>query len=330
MAKKKEANTDSHGQTRTHTKTACGESSSNVLVRDCPCLSLSSSYTWRCRNRTLRLSNKTLIMGILNVTPDSFSDGGRYVDIDMAVEHAVEMVEQGADIIDIGGESTRPGAEAVPADEESKRVVPVIEALHARCDCLISIDTTKASVARAAMESGAHIINDISAMRFDESMPSVVTDYQAGVVIMHIQGTPQTMQNQPHYVDVIHDIRRFLDERVDTLQAAGITPEHIVLDPGIGFGKTVEHNLDILRHMEAIRCHGRPMLIGLSRKSFLGEITGCEVGDRLSASLSAGAYAILRGAQILRVHDVKESCEMARIVDILHRNERRVTSTQSN
>lgn len=253
-------------------------------------------------------------MGILNVTPDSFSDGGRYFGLDEAVQRGLQMAAQGAGILDVGGESSRPGAEAVPAAEEARRVVPVIAELVRQTTCLISVDTTKASVAKAALAAGAHIINDITALTGDSAMPDVARKSGAGVVLMHMQGTPRTMQENPCYGDVALDVRDYLVGRARVLEQAGLTREAIALDPGIGFGKTVEHNVELLRGLPSLVATGLPVVVGVSRKSFLGKLTGCEVGDRLAASLAALAYSILQGAHILRAHDVKESCEAARLL----------------
>lgn len=227
------------------------------------------------------------------------------------------MVEEGADIIDIGGESTRPGSPGVTAEVEVARVVPVIEAIASRCAIPLSVDTHKPAVAEAALQAGAHIVNDISGLR-DPAMVEVARRYQAGVVIMHMQGTPRTMQDQPSYHDVVAEVGQFLRERVDESVRAGIPAERIVVDPGIGFGKTLEHNLDLLRGLATIITQaGRPVLAGVSRKRFIGMITSRETGDRLGGSLAAASFAIARGARIIRVHDVKESCDAARMIDRL-------------
>lgn len=256
-------------------------------------------------------------MGVLNITPDSFSDGGQFNSIERAVGRAMAMVEEGADIIDIGGESTRPGSPGVTAEVEVARVVPVIEAIASRCAIPLSVDTHKPAVAEAALQAGAHIVNDISGLR-DPAMVEVARRYQAGVVIMHMQGTPRTMQDQPSYHDVVAEVGQFLRERVEESVRAGIPAERIVVDPGIGFGKTLEHNLDLLRGLATIITQaGRPVLAGVSRKRFIGMITNRETGDRLAGSLAAASFAIARGARIIRVHDVKESCDAARMIDRL-------------
>lgn len=272
---------------------------------------------WHYRNGDFDLSRRTLVMGVLNITPDSFSDGGQFNSIERAVGRAMAMVAEGADIIDIGGESTRPGSPGVTAEVEVARVVPVIEAIASRCAIPLSVDTHKPAVAEAALQAGAHIVNDISGLR-DPAMVEVARRYQAGVVIMHMQGTPRTMQDQPSYHDVVAEVGQFLRERVEESVRAGIPAERIVVDPGIGFGKTLEHNLDLLRGLATIITQaGRPVLAGVSRKRFIGMITNRETGDRLAGSLAAASFAIARGARIIRVHDVKESCDAARMIDRL-------------
>ncbi len=272
---------------------------------------------WKCCDRRLELGSKTAIMGVLNVTPDSFSDGGEFADPDLALSQALSMVEQGAAIIDIGGESSRPGAAPVSEAEEAARVIPVIEKLASRSDVLISVDTVKAGVARQALASGAHIINDISGFSADPGMVDVAAANGAGVVIMHMQGAPQTMQQHPAYSDVTSQIALFLEERMQDLMQSGVARECIAIDPGIGFGKSLEHNLQLLRDIPEFAGSGLPVLIGLSRKSMLGAITGCGVNDRLAAGLAGLSWSAMHGAHILRVHDVKESCEAVAVIDIL-------------
>jgi len=262
---------------------------------------------WKCRQHVLEIGPRPLIMGILNVTPDSFSDGGRFADPQAAVQRGLQMIQEGADIIDVGGESTRPGAAAVSADEETARVVPVILALAKAPGALLSIDTMKAAVAERAVEAGAQIVNDVSALTHDPDMSRVASESGAGVILMHMQGTPRTMQKEPHYADVVTDIRDYLKARVDALVAGGMAVETIAVDPGIGFGKTVEHNVSLLANVRTLTALGRPVVVGLSRKSFLGKLTGCEVDDRLASSLAGLVFCILNGTHILRVHDVKES-----------------------
>lgn len=286
---------------------------------------------WRCRERTLTMGPRPLVMGILNVTPDSFSDGGRYLNHDAAVAHGLEMARAGADLVDIGGESTRPGSASVPEDEEIRRVAPVVaglsRALAAQCwpggVPLISVDTSKAGVAAAALDAGAAIVNDVSALRDDLRLPEVVRAAGAGVVLMHMRGTPVDMQQAPRYDDVVGEVAAFLRERVARLSEAGLDPQTMIVDPGIGFGKTLAHNLQLVARIAVLRrvCE-RPVLIGLSRKMFLGRLTGREVGGRLAASLAGAAYAARRGAAVLRVHDVTETVDVLRVLAALHTAER--------
>lgn len=278
---------------------------------------MSGPMVWRCRARAVDCSSRPLVMGVLNVTPDSFSDGGRYFDPERAVARGLEMAREGADILDIGGESSRPGAQPVAEDEERRRVEPVVRALARQTDRLISIDTSKASVAAVALEAGAHIINDITALRGDPYMADVARESGAGVVLMHMQGTPQTMQINPSYTDVVREVIDFLRARIAFAESAGISRECLAVDPGIGFGKTVEHNVALLSALLRFAELGRPVLVGVSRKRFLGALTGRDVHDRLVPSLIAMAFALMNGAQIVRVHDVKESCETARLIAIL-------------
>lgn len=246
--------------------------------------------------------DRPLIMGVVNITPDSFSDGGRYFSVVDAVDHARLLLEEGADILDIGGESSRPGAEAVSADEEISRTIPVIEALQ-DVEVPLSIDTAKPAVMRAALAAGASMVNDIDALQTPGALEAVAAS-DAAVCLMHMQGRPRTMQQAPQYADVVAEVKRFLAGRAAAAAAAGVAPEQIVLDPGFGFGKTVEHNLELLRHLNEFTALGYPLLAGLSRKSTLGAITGRAVGDRLHASVAAALLAAERGAAILRVHDV--------------------------
>jgi len=243
-------------------------------------------------------------MGIINVTPDSFSDGGRYFDTERAIARGLELAADGADILDVGGESTRPGSLPVPEAEELRRVVPVVGALRKRTTCLLSIDTTKAAVARAALDAGADIVNDTSAFRFDPAMPGEVARSGAGVILMHMQGTPLTMQRSPRYGDLLDEVRAFLGERIRVAEAAGIPRERVVVDPGIGFGKTFEDNLVLLRRQEFFHELGRPLLLGFSRKAFLGRLLGLPPEERLEGTIAAAVLSVERGAHILRVHDV--------------------------
>jgi dihydropteroate synthase len=252
-------------------------------------------------------------MGIVNVTPDSFSDGGSFFDASRAVAHALQLVEEGADIVDIGGESTRPGADAVDAGEECRRVLPVVEQVAAQSDVTISIDTMKASVAREALAAGAHVINDVSALTHDPEMSTVASDGRAGVVLMHRRGTPRTMQNDPCYDDVVAEVHEYLAERVEAARAAGIAKEALAVDPGIGFGKTVTHNVQLLASVKAWRVAGVSALVGLSRKRFIGDVTGASVEDRLAGSLAALVSCVLAGVEIMRVHDVAASVQAVRM-----------------
>ncbi len=257
-------------------------------------------------------------MGVLNVTPDSFSDGGQHISPSVALAHAEVMVAAGADLIDVGGESTRPGAATVSVEEEIRRVVPVIAALAQRCPVPLSIDTQKPEVARAALLAGASIVNDIAANRTDAAMWECVREFRAGYVAMHMQGTPQTMQAQPTYTDVVGEVDGFFTDRLARLRAAGVAPEQVVLDPGIGFGKTVAHNVRLLAALRQFCRHGRPLLLGVSRKSFLGVLTG--VGrpeERLPGALACAALAVRDGVGILRVHDVRETVQAARVAEAI-------------
>ncbi|QDT62854.1 dihydropteroate synthase [Calycomorphotria hydatis] len=260
---------------------------------------------WHLTNQEVTFSEQPLLMGIVNVTPDSFSDGGSFNSFESAVKHGLQLAEDGAAILDVGGESTRPGAEPVSAEEELKRVVPVIEELAKSTDVPISIDTTKAAVAAAAMNAGANIINDISGLTFDPDMLAVCRDTEAGIVCMHIQGTPQTMQDDPHYDDVVVEVGAFLSERMDAMVSAGISAERIVFDPGIGFGKTAEHNLQLMHAIPQLHLLGRPLLIGHSRKRFLKKILGRDVEERSAGTLGVSIALAEAGVDILRVHDVR-------------------------
>ncbi|WP_417384998.1 dihydropteroate synthase [Gimesia sp.] len=243
-------------------------------------------------------------MGILNVTPDSFSDGGEATEVESAVQKGLQLVEDGADILDIGGESTRPGADPVPLEEELRRVVPVIEALSARTTAPISIDTTKAEVARQALQAGAVIINDISGLTFDPAMIPLAAESKAGVICMHIQGTPQTMQDNPEYEDVVSDLKSWFQLRIQALLDAGVEPERIVLDPGVGFGKTADHNLQILSQISAFHSLGFPVLIGHSRKRFLSKLLGRSLEERLAGTIGVSVALAQQGVEILRLHDI--------------------------
>jgi dihydropteroate synthase len=254
-------------------------------------------------------------MGIVNVTPDSFSDGGRFAAADLAIEHGTRLAAEGADILDVGGESSRPGSQPISLDEELSRVLPVIRGLAARVRIPISVDTTKAEVARQALAAAAVIVNDITAGTGDPDMVAAVRDAGAGVVLMHMRGTPATMQQNPIYADVVAEVRDYLAERMRAWTAAGVPAERIAVDPGIGFGKTFAHNLALLRHLDAIAALGRPVVLGVSRKGFLGQITGRPVAERAVASVAAACYCAARGtAHVLRVHDVAATVDAAKVI----------------
>jgi len=259
-------------------------------------------------------------MGIVNVTPDSFSDGGRFTQTDIAVAHALKLAEHGADILDIGGESTRPGSQPVALDEELSRVVPVVTALAKQTDVALSIDTSKADVARACLDSGAHIINDVTGLAGDALMPKIARQFNAGVIVMHMQGIPATMQVAPHYGDVVAEVHQFFHDRIVALTAAGLAYDTIAIDPGIGFGKTRDHNIALLSHLATFNGLHRPLCLGVSRKGFLGKVLDRPVDQRLAGSLAAAAVGLSQGAvQILRVHDVAETRDLVRVWDVLAR-----------
>jgi dihydropteroate synthase len=280
-------------------------------------------WAWQIRGRTLTLGPRTLVMGVVNVTPDSFSDGGRTFSVPSAVAHGLRLVAEGADLLDVGGESSRPGSAPVPAAEELERVLPVIRALALACDVPISIDTTKSEVAVAAIEAGARIVNDISGLRNDPDLARRIAPSGAGLVVTHMQGTPATMQASPVYADLIAEVLAGLAASLEAAGAAGIGPERVVVDPGIGFGKSVGHNLALLEHAGRFRALGRPVLIGASRKSFLGAVTGRAVGDRLAGSVAAATIAIRAGATIVRAHDVAATLDVARLADAVRAGEER-------
>ena len=261
------------------------------------------------------LALRTHVMGILNVTPDSFSDGGRYLKIDQAIAHGQKLMEDGADFIDIGGESTRPGSESVSLEEEIRRVIPVIESLVKIISIPISIDTYKSEVAEAALQVGAVMVNDISAMTFDAKMASVVAKYQASVVLMHIKGTPKTMQLNPSYMNVTEEVKQFLSERAEATVRDGI--KQIMIDPGIGFGKKYGHNIQLLKELKSFTSLGYPLLVGVSKKSFLGAIINLPPSERVEGTAAAVSASILNGANIIRVHDVKEMKRVALVSDVL-------------
>jgi dihydropteroate synthase len=258
------------------------------------------------------------LMGIVNVTPDSFSDGGLFLAPEDAIAHGRELAADGADLLDVGGESTRPGADPVPAEEERRRVLPVIEALAAH-GLEVSIDTTKAAVAGPALEAGATVVNDVSAFRFEPELAGLAASSGATCVLMHMLGEPRTMQNDPRYDDVVSDVRSFLEERLAFAVDQGVSEERVWLDPGIGFGKTAEHNLELLRRLDEIVAIGRPVVVGTSRKSFLGKITGRGEEGRLAGTLASNVMALERGAEVFRVHDVAEVGDALRVADAVLR-----------
>jgi dihydropteroate synthase len=268
-------------------------------------------------DRVLSL-DRPLVMGIVNVTPDSFSDGGQHASTDTAVAHALALVEQGADLLDIGGESTRPGSLPVPLDEELARVLPVVTALKPRTSVPLSIDTSKAEVARQCLAAGAHLINDVTALRGDPDMAEVVRGSGAAVVLMHMQGTPASMQQHPHYDDVVAEVGQFFQERLHTAAERGIASQRTVLDPGIGFGKTAVHNLQLLARLDQFQRLGRPVCLGVSRKGFLGKLLNRPLPRRLASSLAAACYALGRDAvQLIRVHDVEETHDAVKLFETL-------------
>jgi len=277
---------------------------------------------WHIKGRTLPIGDRTLIMGILNVTPDSFSDGGQFVSLDAALAHAEQMISEGADIIDVGGESTRPGGEPVTVEEEIKRVVPVIEALAQRTDIPISVDTTKSEVARVALDAGASIVNDISALRFDFYVADAVARAGAGLVLMHSRGTPATMHRLPPVADVMHEVTHSLRASINMAERRGVKRESIVIDPGIGFGKSQDQNLELLAKLDQLIAAfpDYPLMIGTSRKSFIGRLLADETGtpapaeDRLYGTLATITAAVLKGAHIIRVHDVKATADTSIII----------------
>lgn len=275
---------------------------------------------WHFRTQSFDLTHRGLIMGVLNVTPDSFSDGGRFFDPSAAIARGLVMVQEGADILDIGGESTRPGATPVEAEEELRRILPVIRGLRKQSRIPISIDTMKARVAAAAVEAGADIINDISGLQHDPEMARVAAESEAGLVIMHLRGTPRTMQQEPEYTDVVAEVCEHLRAAGSAAMAAGVAVDRLVFDPGIGFGKTMEHNLALLRSLPSFQIYGRPVLLGVSRKSFIGRLLGnTDPLSREAPTIALTAWARQHGVRILRVHAVKENAQALRMMEaILH------------
>jgi dihydropteroate synthase len=276
------------------------------------------SRIWRCRDRAIETGARALVMGIVNVTPDSFSDGGQHDTTDKAIQHALKLIADGADILDVGGESSRPGALPVPLEEELRRVIPVVCELARQTSVPISIDTVKAAVALESLQSGACIINDITALRGDSIMADVVRDYGAGLVLMHMQGEPATMHLNPCYGNVVEEVGAFFEERFTFCRAARLDPASIALDPGIGFGKTNEHSLHLLRKLGEFQRFGRPVCLGVSRKGLIGEIVNRPREQRLAGSVALACFAVtMRSAQIVRVHDVAEHVDAMRILEAL-------------
>jgi len=276
------------------------------------------STLWKIGGQTLDLSARTLIMGVLNVTPDSFSDGGEFFDVDQATQQGERMALEGAEIVDVGGESTRPGAEAVSVDDELARVIPVITRLREKISARISIDTSKAAVARAAIEAGATIINDVTGGRGEPRMFALAAEKKAALIIMHMQGTPRTMQAAPHYDNVVSEVANFFRQQYERALECGVDAMAIAFDPGIGFGKTVEHNLALLADLPRLRVHDRPLVLGVSRKSSLGKMIGSNaMEDRLAPTIAFTALLRERGANVLRVHDVKENVAALRATEAL-------------
>jgi dihydropteroate synthase len=272
---------------------------------------------FRARQFEFRFPRPTLLMGVVNVTPDSFSDGGKFFEPQAAIEQALRLTQEGADIIDIGGESTRPGAERVSEEEELRRILPVIEALATRIQEPISIDTMKPAVARAALAAGASIVNDVAANREDDAMWRIVAESGAGYVLMHMQGTPQTMQLNPRYADVVDEVHAFFDDRLARLAEVGVAFEQLLLDVGIGFGKSLDHNLQLLAALGSFTNLGRPLVLGVSRKSFVSKLLGAAPGERLFATLAGTALAVESGVQIIRTHDVAATVQAVRMTEAI-------------
>jgi dihydropteroate synthase len=270
---------------------------------------------FRARQFEFRFPRPALVMGIVNVTPDSFSDGGKFLDADAAVAHALKLVDEGAEILDIGGESTRPGAKAVSEKEELRRVIRVVEKLAAQIKIPLSVDTMKPAVARTALAAGASIVNDVAANRSDDAMWKIVAEFRAGYICMHAQGSPQTMQKNPTYANVVREVGKKFSERLKKLNAAGVSADQIVFDPGIGFGKTLKHNLQLLAGLRSFTKLRRPLLLGVSRKSFLEKISGATLNERLPASLACATLAIESGVQIIRTHDVRATLQAVRMAE---------------
>lgn len=274
-------------------------------------------YNLEIKNHIYNLSARTHIMGILNVTPDSFSDGGDFFDLDRAVERGMEIEREGADIIDIGGESTRPGAKKISKEEEQRRVIPVIEKLSSRLSIPISIDTYKSYIAELAIKAGATVINDISGLRFDSGMGEIAAKYDVPVILMHIKGTPRNMQKDPVYSDLLKEIHTYLSESITIAMNAGIPENKIIIDPGIGFGKTLDDNLQLINNINYFHTLHCPVLIGVSRKSLIGKILNINEKERIYGTAAAVAASVMNGANIVRIHDVKEMVQVVKIIDTL-------------
>jgi dihydropteroate synthase len=277
------------------------------------------TLTRQAKDRLIEFHDRPLIMGVVNVTPDSFFDGGRYFDTEAAVAHAVRLVEEGADLLDIGAESTRPGADVVNEEEEHRRAIPVVTAVAKAVTVPISIDTSKASVARAALDAGAVLVNDVTALRGDPAMVDVVTQTGAGIVLMHMNGTPRSMQQAPHYDDVVGEILEFFEDRIHFAMSHGIVRRQIILDPGIGFGKLLEHNLALLAQLRRFTLFECPVLVGVSQKGFLGQLLDRPVQERQWGTAAAVAMAVDRGAEILRVHDVRAMKDVVQVATAINR-----------
>lgn len=278
---------------------------------------LRQALLWRSRGYEWRWPQPVLIMGVLNITPDSFYDGGRYMNIELAVHRALQIMEEGADILDIGGESTRPFSNPIEEEEELKRVIPVLRELSGWYPLPISIDTSKPKVAEQALKLGASIVNDIHANREDPTMWHVVSDWGAGYICMHMKGVPKTMQVNPFYHNVLKEVYEFFENRLELLDKYGIDPERVVLDPGIGFGKSFEHNIELIAKVQFFKKLHRPILLGVWRKSFIGTLLDVPVQERLIGSIACGCWAVLEGVEILRVHDVKETKQAIKVIETL-------------
>ncbi len=278
---------------------------------------MTKEYILQVKGKKICLGQRTWIMGVINITPDSFSDGGLYFDKEKALKKGLQLVDEGSDIIDIGGESTRPGSEPIPAEEEINRVIPAITALRKRTEVLISVDTTKSEVAKAALDHGADIINDISSLRFDPQMASLAAREDVPVILMHMKGIPKTMQAHPTYEDVLYEVKAFLKESIDRAQASGIKKENIIIDPGIGFGKRLKDNLTLINNLHVLEELDRPILVGVSRKSFIGTILDSPPQERLEGTIASAILSVVHGAAILRVHDVASVKKAVRVAEAI-------------